>query len=132
MSNTSESPESSCGDAALNVKTDHDPTRSEERLAALLLRLLGVYFVAWAIISGIEEAVRLVIASNKYGLRDVFPGHWVYVCYSASMFAVGAYLLIGGQWVFEKVLIPLVPDPLKDDLANVDQEASDDQAGTVQ
>jgi hypothetical protein len=125
MSDASESPDPSPADATANLQTEG--TWEEGRLAAILMRLLGVYFLGWAVISGVDEAVRLLIASNKYGLREMFPSHWTYLANIAATFAVGAYLLVGGRWVFEKVLAPMVPDSSEDDL---DYEASDDQPGT--
>jgi hypothetical protein len=131
MNNThdSESPESSRSTDSLNVETDG--MWSEERLASLLLRILGVYFLAWAFISGIEEAVRFFVAISvsKIGLDTLFPHHWTYLSYLAAEFTLGAYLLFGGQWVFEKVLVPVIPRPENGDHANEDQDANSDLSG---
>jgi hypothetical protein len=113
-----------------NVETDG--IWREERLASLLLRLLGVYFLAWAIISGVEEAVRLFFAFSvsKIGLDELLPTQWPLLAYLGAEFTVGAYLLIGGQWVFEKVLIPVVPGPRESEDTDEDTEMPDDQTGT--
>jgi hypothetical protein len=114
MSDASEIPDPSPADAAASLETED--AWKEGRLAAILMRLLGVYFLGWAVISGVDEAVRLVIASNKFSLRELFPSHWSYLANIAATFAVGAYLLVGGRWIFEKVLAPIVPDSPDDDL----------------
>jgi hypothetical protein len=120
MSNTHEpeSPESSSDPVRLNVETD-GMRGWEEKLAALLLRLLGVYFVACAILSGTNDAIHVFTAlggSNVgVGVDKVLTHYWMYFVYAIAEFIVGTYFLVGGQWVLEKVLIPIIPGPLKDD-----------------
>jgi hypothetical protein len=132
MSNTPQSSESSNSQETLNAETDG--VCGEERLAAILLRLLGVYFLALGIISGIEEAVRLCLAFNEIqvDLGRVLLKHWSYLAHLAAEFVIGAYLLIGGQWVFEKVLIPIIPGRLKDEHAVIDKEEVENQIGADQ
>jgi hypothetical protein len=96
-------------------------TWSEAGLAALLLRLLGVYFMAWAIIHVVEEVTRLVIAYREFSLDRVPPTHWTYLSYMAAEFLVGLYFLIGGRWVYEKILTPITHGPTED--AREDDEA---------
>jgi hypothetical protein len=124
------SPESSGDHVSLNVETDG--TWREERIAAVLLRLLGVYFLAWAIVASIEEAVRLFFAlrTNDISLDDFLRMRGWYLAYLAAEFAVGIYLLIGGRWVFEKVLIPIVPGSSKDEDADVHEKEDEDLTGT--
>lgn len=118
MTDTDET-ESGAGDTPANTGTDD--TSSNEGLAALLLRLLGVYFLGWAIITGAEEAVRLLVAANKFQMDEILPAHWAHLASLAAQFALGAYLLFAGQWVFEKVLLPIVPAaPNDDDHSNED------------
>lgn len=127
----SESPESS---SELDVESEGvwREERLAERLAGVLLRVLGVYFVARAIIFGAEEAVRLFVALRvgNTSLNYVLPRHWTNLTFMAAEFAVGAYLLFGGRWVFVKVLMPVVPRSPEDDDADVDQQADDSPAGT--
>jgi hypothetical protein len=87
-----------------------DGSLTEDRLAMLLLRVLGVYFLAWAVISGAEEVIRLFFAFSlpRTRLDEVLRGHTVYLAYLAAQLAVGGYLLFGGQWVLDKVLMSIV------------------------
>ena len=101
-----------------------DPGWSEAGLAALLLRLLGVYFTAWAIIHGAEEAMRLFLASRDFGLNSVLPKRWTYLTYLVAELAVGIYLLVGGRWVYEKVLTPIAENPMKSTFDKTDEDSS--------
>ena len=129
MSNAPGSRESNSGLVPSNV--ENGGLWTEERLAAILLRVLGVFFLASGVISVAEEAVRLVLALNvrRAGLYDVLPRHWTYLAYLAAELGVGIYLLIGGRWVFEKVLRPVVPDPSDSEDAGVDQALPDERTG---
>ena len=128
MSDTGEAPASNAGRPTVNVETDD--TSNEEGLAAILLRVLGVYFLGWAIITGVEEAVRLLIAISTYSADKILPGHWTSIAYTATVSAVGAYLLFGGQWVLEKVLLPVSPNPQNGEHINDEHVASGDRTAT--
>jgi hypothetical protein len=128
MSDTGEAPASNAGRPTVNVETDD--TSNEEGLAAILLRVLGVYFLGWAIITGVEEAVRLLIAISTYSADKILPGHWTSIAYTATVSAVGAYLLFGGQWVLEKVLLPVAPNPQNGEHINDEHVASGDRTAT--
>ena len=78
---------------------------TEEGLGALLLRLLGVYFTAWTIISGIEDAGHIVLAWRKFGCGELVAMEAaIDLARLAPELIIGIYFLIGGQWVFDKVL----------------------------
>jgi hypothetical protein len=106
------------------TESQSDPGWSEAGLAALLLRLLGVYFTACAIIYGAEEAVRLLLASRELGLDFVLPKHWTYLTYLVAELTVGLYLLFGGRWVYEKVLTPIAQNPMKNPSDGTDEDRS--------
>ena len=88
---------------------------SEEGMAALLLRLLGVYFTAWALISAADKIVLLLLALNKHDLDYAVSKYWSYFAYPAAELIVGLYFLIGGQWVYEKLLVPIHRSSRDDD-----------------
>jgi hypothetical protein len=79
---------------------------TEEGLAALLLRLLGVYFTAYGIIGGVKELVAMVLLTNKYSLELILAKEWTYMIRPVLEIIIGLYFLLGGQWVFEKLLMP--------------------------
>jgi hypothetical protein len=98
---------------------------SEAGLAALLLRLMGVYFTAWAIITGTDEAIRLFLASREFGLDYALAKHWTYLSYPAAQLIVGIYFLVGGRWVYEKVLTPVTRNPADDTLNDRGESSAD-------
>jgi hypothetical protein len=128
MSGPGETPESSAGGATANAEADD--ALSNEGLASLLLRLLGIYFLGWAIITGVEEAVRLLVAISTYSPEKILAGHWTNIGYIVAEFAVGGYLLFGAQWVLEKVLLPVAPHPPNDDRTDEVHVAPGDQPPT--
>jgi hypothetical protein len=91
---------------------------SEEGLATLFLRLLGVYFSSRALIYGIDMAVRLFITSNKTGLESPLSTYWIHFIYPFLELIFGIYFLFGGRWVFEKLLTPIVRSSQEDTFAN--------------
>lgn len=129
-----ESSESTGDRVSLNAETDGtcSEERSEERIAAVLLRVLGVYFLAWAIITGVDEAARLFLGlkMGDISLDDIVLDRARFLAYLAAEFAVGAYLLFGGRWVFEKVLMPIAPRSSEDEDADAEGGADDEAAGT--
>lgn len=87
---------------------------SEAGLAALLMRLLGVYFTATAIMRATEQAVRIIIVSREIGLDPALSEYWTYLTDPVPELLFGIYLLIGGRWVYEKLLTPIARNPSKD------------------
>ncbi len=89
-------------------------SRSEERLARLLLRLLGVFFAADGLIGLVHYGLEILFV-----LR-VFPGDPFEVLISAcglslarfvgsvAALAIGVYLVSSGEWVLGKVLAPAI------------------------
>ena len=88
---------------------------TQEGLAAVLLRILGVYLVARGIITCVWEATTLFVVSHQYGLDFGLRGyHWHYLVSPVAELLVGIYFLVGGQWVYEKVLTPIFPGSRQD------------------
>ena len=89
----SESPES--GRIAGDQGTPHGRPElplTHENLAALLLRVLGLYFTAHGIIDGVVQASYLVVLSKRLGLEDAL-GHYhlEYLASPAAALIVGLY-----------------------------------------
>jgi hypothetical protein len=105
------------------------PGWSEEGLAALLLRLMGVYFVAWGLITATDPLVRLVLAAREFGLDSALSNHWFGLIYPVVELVVGVYFLIGGRWVFEKLLTPIVRHPTDESSADVHEGTPKDAPG---
>jgi hypothetical protein len=82
-----------------------------ESLATLLLRLLGVYFVAFGIIDGVREVISIILSTNRMNLELALAREWVYLLRPIMELSIGLYFLLGGQWVFEKLLTPFVHAP---------------------
>ncbi len=83
------------------------PQWSEAGLAALLLRLLGVYFTSVAVILLVDMATRLFVGFRQFGFDSVMSEFWPRLVSPVFELVVGLYLLIGGQWVYEKLLTPI-------------------------
>jgi hypothetical protein len=101
-----------------------DAVWSEAGLAALLLRFLGVYFAAWAIIRGMEHAMRVLLASRQVGLNSALSDYWAYLAEPLPELAVGIYLLVGGRWVYEKLLTPITANPINDTPDDIDKTSN--------
>ncbi|NLS93531.1 MAG: hypothetical protein GXX96_15340 [Planctomycetaceae bacterium] len=105
---------------------------TRENLAELLLRFLGVCFTALGIIGGVEQVSYLLSLSREFGLNDAL-GHyqWWYLTRSAAELIVGVYFLVGGQWVFDKILTPISSvspeetDPVTEEGGSDDPQVSD-------
>ncbi len=89
------------------LRNQSNACRSEEGIAALLLRFLGVYFTAWAFISAADKIVFLLAAANKHDLDYAVTRYWSYFAYPVAELIVGLYFLIGGQWVYDRLLVPI-------------------------
>ncbi|MEN6450895.1 MAG: hypothetical protein ABFC96_10420 [Thermoguttaceae bacterium] len=109
MNHINESSGLSSGQAGAEVPSERWTT--EEMLAAFLVRILGIYFTVYAIVSilggiGEMESSWVRVSSTGllwwYGLRLVSP-------FVTLMLAV--YLLLGGQWVFNRLLTPIMSFP---------------------
>jgi hypothetical protein len=80
----------------------------EERLAVLLLRLLGVYFVACAIVSGMRAASFLWVDWRSFGGdKWLACADTVSLARAAAELIVGVYFVVGGQWAFDRILTPI-------------------------
>ena len=74
------------------------------------MRLLGVYFIALSIIDVFAEGSRVVLFWRELTLieNDLFArAIGVAAARVASEFVIGMYLLLGGQWVFDRLLTPI-------------------------
>jgi hypothetical protein len=88
---------------------------NRERLAAVLLRLLGLYFLVLAVATGIMGAGNISLASSHFGWDALV---WGLVAVLSTRLAaelvIGTYLVLGGQWFFNKVLAPIARRPKQD------------------
>ncbi len=82
---------------------------TQEGLAALLLRFLGLCFTAFGVVSLVTVVGRIFLLSTTYGLDDAVRRYY----HLESMIApgteliIGIYFLIGGQWVYDRILTPI-------------------------
>lgn len=82
--------------------------RPEERLAVVLLRLLGVAFVVCAVLSGMEEIGRISLYWREFGGDETFAwAEAISLAEPAAELILGTYFVLGGQWVFNRVLAPI-------------------------
>ena len=82
---------------------------TQERLAAVLFRLLGLYLTAFAIIGFVADAGNLIIFSMRLGLADALRGYHFNqsLIRPGAELIIGIYFLVGGQWVYKKLLAPI-------------------------
>ena len=104
-----------------DAETTHNgpPERAltQESLATLLMRILGLYITAFGIISAIGEITSLVFLSRRYGADQTLAHyHFEALIHPAAELIIGLYLLIGGQWVYDKILTPIGRRPPEDGL----------------
>jgi hypothetical protein len=134
MANHHESPKDvskTATDAQSKGMTDErSGMRGGERLATLLMRLVGVYFTAGAVIYGSEAAIHMLYAVRRFGLQEAITlGYWDMSRLGSSFvqLIIGVYLVVGGQWVLEKLLTPVGRS--FDAIADGDEEPSSDVPG---
>ena len=81
---------------------------TQENLAASLLRFLGLYFTAWGAVSAIAGAGHLFLLSTRHGIDDALRRYglddWIR---PGVELIIGLYFLLGGQWVYDKILTPV-------------------------
>lgn len=100
---------------------------TQEGMAVLLLRFLGLYFAAVGIIGALDHIGSLLALSNEFGLDEALANYrWYYVTRCAAEVIVGLYSLIGGQWVFDKILTPTTPVSPEDSVADTEEDSSVD------
>jgi hypothetical protein len=86
---------------------------SVKQLAALLLRLLGVYFVAWAIVIATNAASGTSLLSRA-GFAHLSCTSEIAVWGRAiAALVTGLYFVVGGQWVFDRILTPIARKPVE-------------------
>jgi hypothetical protein len=103
---------------------------TQEGLAHVLLRFLGVVLVARAIIVGVGTAEQLLVLWNSYGLDfGVRQYHWEYLVGPGAELMIGIYFLVGGQWVYEKVLTPIFRSSPADAPQETEEDGLDDRQG---
>jgi hypothetical protein len=94
---------------------------TRENLAEVLLRFFGVYLVAYGLINAIV-VVSSLVSTNRFDLEEpLAPRHLFYFVHPAVELVLGLYFLMGGQWVFEKVLMPVVRSAASS-LPNMDED----------
>jgi hypothetical protein len=129
VSNPYEPPQSTAGESA--PREPPERITSDARLAALLMRLLGIYFTVGAIVVASEAAIGFVQVSSIIGLEQALTGAFaLYARLGGALvqLIIGLYLAIGGRWVLDKILTPVVRRWSDDD--DEDEDAAEDEPGT--
>lgn len=99
-----------------------DDVSKDQLLATMLLRLLGVYFVARSIIVGWSGVFRLVLATRLFSFGEAWSYNGLFVGSLAAELAIGIYFFLGGRWVIATVLLPAVPSSSDDVRENSEEE----------
>ena len=78
-------------------------------LAALLLRLLGLYLAATGSVGVVGYVGHIMVLSRMHGLDQTFATFYPieYLCGPSFELILGIYFLVGGQWVYDKILAPM-------------------------
>jgi hypothetical protein len=107
---------------------------TQEGLAEVLLRILGVYLVACGIIGLAGAAGQLSFLSDGTGPVGGLPNlPWRFfgslLCAPVAELIVGAYFFSGGQWIYKKVLTPIFRSFHEDVPQETREDGSDDRQG---
>ena len=90
----------------------------------MLLRLLGIYYVAWAAIDGGSRAGSIWHIARELGWDDYLA--WRHTIQPAVELVLGIYFLIGGRWVFNRLLAPIPRRRFEHASAEVEPKSADD------
>jgi hypothetical protein len=90
-------------------------TLTESGFAKVMLRLIGIYFAAFGLIGVVSMFIQLAIRASRPAEKPMehFPFEW-FVRPGLELL-VGIYLLLGGHWLFRKLLTPVRRPPQDDD-----------------
>jgi hypothetical protein len=80
---------------------------SEEGIALLLLRLLGVYFMAKAFIAGWAAASAISVAIRRFPSSMWTWEIPMWLSTPIGCLLIGIYFVVGGRWVFNRLLTPI-------------------------
>lgn len=82
---------------------------TQEGLAAVLLRFMGLCIMAYAIGSAVDSITYLLqYSAERHRLESVLISYYVrHLLRPGVEFAIGIYFLVGGQWVYDKILTPI-------------------------
>ena len=89
---------------------------TQENLAALLLRFLGLCFTAFGVVGVATMVGHILLLSTRFGLDDAVRRYYSFesLIVPGAQLIIGIYFLLGGQWVYDKILTP-VSRPSPDD-----------------
>ena len=81
-------------------------TLTQEGLAGLLLRFLGLCFTAFGVVSVATVVGHMFLLSTRYGIDDTLMRYYHFESLIApgTELIIGIYFLLGGQWVYDKIL----------------------------
>ncbi len=100
-----------------------DRPLTEVGFATVMLRLLGVYFATFGAVGLLADFAHLVVYANKTGLEKTLQLYTLdYFARSIFELLVGLYFLLGGQWVFDKILTPVRRHVEDDEFEDRDEE----------
>ncbi len=82
---------------------------TQEGLAGLLLRFLGLCFTAFGVVSVATVVGHMFLLSTRYGIDDTLMRYYHFESLIApgTELIIGIYFLLGGQWVYDKILSPI-------------------------
>ncbi len=121
----SEDPSSADSEAELldpddTAEDEMTPARPPERaltregLATVLLRFLGLCLTVFGILGGIQRITYRVFSMQGHDIGDMFWDQSIVISslvrdliYCCAELLIGLYFLIGGQWVYDKILAPV-------------------------
>jgi hypothetical protein len=89
---------------------------TEAGFATVMLRLLGVYLTATALVSIVAGIGHIVFQVGSFELDRTINRYALdYFIHPVVEFLIGLYLLIGGNWVFNRLLTPTDRAPEDED-----------------
>jgi hypothetical protein len=105
------------GESEQTSRPPADRPLTEFRFATVMMRLVGLYFATFGFVGVVSFFVQLALRVNRMGGFEKAMDHFSFefVVRPILELLVGTYLLIGGHWVFHKILAPVRRPPSDDD-----------------
>jgi hypothetical protein len=82
-------------------------TLTQASLAVLLIRFMGLSVTAYGVVNGVVAIGHLLLLLRRFGLDHGWGYQLEYLIRPGVELVIGIYLLLGGQWVYNKLLTPV-------------------------
>jgi hypothetical protein len=87
------------------------PALTHASMAVLLLRFLGLWITAYGAVGGVVAVGHLLLLLRRFGFDHGWGYQLEYLIRPGAELIIGLYLLLGGQWVYNRLLTPVRDQP---------------------